>query len=198
MKLIINGQDADITLENEKTVGEVLKAFEEEAFKNKASTIGIKVDGKTILAEDFDKTCSLELKENTLIELDVISENEIKQSFIHCTSLFEKLTEELSNVSVYLQSGKDKEAHAIIANLADAIDFFCRTATFSALFPETYKAITIDDKEMGEFFKDFAPLLEEFKQALENNDTVTTGDIAEYEIAPRLKKISQSVNSMLK
>ncbi|MCR5218780.1 hypothetical protein [Treponema sp.] len=197
MKLIINGQNADVTLEDEKTAGQVLKAFEEEAVKNNAATIGIKINGKRILADDFDQACQIELAEDTLIELEVISESEIRNSFISCVSLFEKLTEDLSNVSIYLQGGKDKEAHAIIANLADAVDSFCRTATFSALFPETYTAIKVDGQDMGEFFKEFTPLLADFKEALENNDTVTTGDIAEYEISPRLRKLSQSVKNML-
>ncbi|MBB5218501.1 MULTISPECIES: hypothetical protein [Treponema] len=198
MELKINGQNADVTLENEKTIGEVLKAFEEEAAKNNAATIGITINGKKILAEDFDSACLMELKDDTVIELEVISEPEIKDSFIHCGTSFETLSEKLENISIYLQSGKDEQAHAIITELANAIDVFCRTATFSALFPDTYKSIQIDGKEMGEFFKDFAPLLSDFEQALESNDTVTTGDIAEYEISPRLRKLSQSVKNVLK
>ena len=198
MELKINGQNADVTLENEKTIGDVLKAFEEEAAKNNAATIGITIDGRKILAEDFDDACLMELKDDTVIELEVISEPEIKDSFKQCSTIFESLSEKLENISIYLQSGKDEQAHAIITELANAVDVFCRTATFSALFPDTYRSILIDGKEIGDFFKEFAPLLSDCEQALESNDTVTTGDIAEYEISPRLRKLSQSVNNVLK
>ena len=55
MELYLNEQKLDITLENEKTVGDVLRSFEQTASQNKCATVGIKIDGKQIEAQDFDK-----------------------------------------------------------------------------------------------------------------------------------------------
>ena len=55
MELRVNGQKIDITLEGEKTVGQVLKAWESEAAKNDATTISIKLNGKDVSADDFEK-----------------------------------------------------------------------------------------------------------------------------------------------
>ena len=51
MDLYINGQKLDITLEDEKTVGDVLRSFEKTAAQNKCATVGIQIDGKQVNAE---------------------------------------------------------------------------------------------------------------------------------------------------
>ena len=68
-------------------------------------------------------------------------------------------------------------------------------ATLSALFPETYSKLLIDGKEIGTFFSEFAPVLSDFEKALETKDTVTVGDLAEYEISPRLDKLAAAIKA---
>ena len=194
MKLIVNGNNIDITLENERTVGEVLKSFEEEAAKNDATTVSIVLNGKAVPAQDFEKAIQEPISEDTVLELSVISKNDIKQAFTLSAQNFAQLSQQLSQVSILLQSGKDKDANQIIADLATEIDRFCHTATLSALFPDTYQKLLIDGKEIGTFFEDFAPVLKDFEEALKGKDTVTVGDLAEYEIGPRLNSIAQALN----
>ena len=110
---------------------------------------------------------------------------------------FDELSTKMSDVPVALQSGKDKEANTMIAVLADAIDEFCHTATLCALFPELYNALVIDGKSITEFFEEFAPIVADFEQSLESKDTVTSGDLCEYEIAPRLTSIAASIGAIL-
>ena len=52
MTLIVNGQNLDITLENEKTVGDVLKSFELEAEQSELATIKICLNKKEITSEE--------------------------------------------------------------------------------------------------------------------------------------------------
>lgn len=68
----------------------------------------------------------------------------------------------------------------------------------SALFPEVYSSIVIDGKSVTEFFEEFAPLAADFEQSLETKDTVTSGDLCEYEIAPRLELIAKAIEDSLK
>ena len=63
MNFYVNGNKLDITLENEKTVGDVLKGFEEEAEKNDATTVSIELNGNVIDAEKLDEAFSQELSE---------------------------------------------------------------------------------------------------------------------------------------
>ena len=50
MNITVNGQKIDSTLENEKTVGDVLTAFQAICDENAAAVIGIAVDGERITA----------------------------------------------------------------------------------------------------------------------------------------------------
>ena len=198
MELFVNGEKIDITLEDEKTVGEVLKSFEKEAEKSEATTIGIFLNGKKVLADDFDEASKTPLEENTKIELTVLSKQDVIDSLEKSKEKFSLLAQKLPEVPVALQGGKDKEANSVIAELAEAIDDFCHTAALSALFPEVYSSIVIDGKSVTEFFEEFAPIAADFEQSLETKDTVTSGDLCEYEIAPRLELIAKAIEDGLK
>lgn len=197
MELYVNGEKIDVTLENEKTISDVLKSFEEEAAKNDATTIGIKINGETIPAQDFEKAVSQEIKEETKIELNVLSKNNLLEKLSISKSRFEELSNKMADIPVALQSGKDKEANTLIAVLADAIDEFCHTATLCALFPDLYNSLIIDGKSITDFFEEFAPIIADFEHSLEDKDTVTSGDLCEYEIAPRLTSIAKSIEELL-
>lgn len=197
MEFYVNGEKIDIILENEKTVSDVLKSFEEEAAKNDATTIGIKINGESVPAGDFEKVVGQELKNDTKIELNVLSKGNLLDRLATSKARFDELSTKMSDVPVALQSGKDKEANTMIAVLADAIDEFCHTATLCALFPELYNALVIDGKSITEFFEEFAPIVADFEQSLESKDTVTSGDLCEYEIAPRLTSIAASIGAIL-
>ncbi len=198
MELFVNGEKIDITLEDEKTVGEVLKSFEKEAEKSDATTIGIFLNGKKVLADDFDEASKTPLEENTKIELTVLSKQDVIDSLEKSKDKFSSLAQKLPELPVALQGGKDKEANTVIAELAEAIDDFCHTAALSALFPEVYSSIVIDGKSVTEFFEEFAPIAADFEQSLETKDSVTSGDLCEYEIAPRLELIAKAIEDGLK
>lgn len=195
MKLKVNDGPVDITLENEKTVGDFLKSFEEAIEQEGATTTGIVLNGKTISAEEIDEIQGLPLEDDTEIELTVISKQQILETFSGNIESLTNLNSQLSEISVLLQSGKDGEACSIINRLADEMATFVRAARLSALFPEIYEKITVDGKDLTSFFEEFSGILKDFEQALAEKDTVTVGDLAEYEISPRLQQIIDSLNS---
>ena len=193
MELLVNNEKIDVSLESEKTVGDVLKAFEAECAKNNATTVAICVDGKKVEAADFDAVSQKELEQNTKIELTIVSVSEIDNALKMSASDFTGLAKELENVAVLIQSGKDKDVSRLIKKTADYIDNFCHIVTYASLFPEEYGKISIDGKSVSDFFADFSPILQEFEGALQSKDTVLTGDLAEYELAPRIKAIADAI-----
>ena len=196
MELYVNNEKLDIVLEDEKTVGDVLKSFEAECEKNNATTINIMLNGKNIGAEEFDSIFNEPLKDDTKLELSIITQVEIQNSFSNQLTACESLSAELTDLPVKLQSGKDKEATVLISKLADFIEKFCHTATLSALFPVIYEKLKIDGKSVNEFFQDFSQILGDFEQAIASKDTVLMGDLAEYEISPRLQEIAKTIKEL--
>jgi hypothetical protein len=91
----------------------------------------------------------------------------------------ESIAQNLENLSVLLQSGKQKEADALIQGVSGEIQSLVEMVKFTSLFPDRFGALQ-------DFFRDFTPLLGEFCQAIEDQDIVGMGDLGEYEIKPRL------------
>lgn len=192
----INGDPVEVQLEGEESIGDVLKSFEITCEENAAAVIGITVDGKAITAEVFDEEAAKPLGKDTKFEFSVVTRDSIKQSFTELSKLFGDLSQQMEEVPVALQAGKNKEVSESIKKVADSIDNFCHIAALASLFPQDFGTATIDGKAFAEFFADFSQILSDFEGALSNNDTVLIGDLSEYEICPRLKAISQTLSSM--
>ena len=196
IEFYINGQQVEVQLENEQTIGDVLKSFEATCEENKAAVIGITVDGKQITADIFDDEAAKPLGKDTKFEFSIVTENDINASFAKLSELFGELASQMEGVPVALQSGKNLEVSESIKKLADSIDQFCHIATLASLFPETFSSESLNGINFKDFFAEFSPILKDFEDALQNNDTVMLGDLSEYEICPRLKDISKALQNM--
>ncbi len=196
VEFYINGQQVEVQLEDEQTVGDVLKSFESTCEENDAAVIGIAVDSKQITAELFDEEAAKPLGSNTKFEFSIVTKNDIKASFEKLSELFNELAAQMEEVPVALQSGKNAEVSESIKKLADSIEQFCHVATLASLFPETFTNTSMNGISFKDFFAEFSPILKDFEDALQNNDTVMLGDLSEYEICPRLKEISKALQSM--
>lgn len=194
MRLNVNGQDIDVTLEDEKTVGDVLKSFETAASENEATTVRIVLDGEAVSPERFDEILDRPLEDKTSLELTVLTKGQLIDSLKDVSERIGRLS--LEDIPVLLQGGKDKEAAAIIDSLASDCNAFFHTASMASLFPELYGKLAIDGADFMDFFKDFLSILSDFKDAMEGNDTVTVGDLAEYEIEPRLKAVMKAIAAL--
>lgn len=192
----INGQQVDVQLEGEKTVGDVLKSFEMTCEDNNAAVIGITVDDVQITADSFDEVALKKLGSDTKFEFSVVTQEQIKESFANLSILFENLSAKMEEIPLALQNGKNTEASESIRTLADSIDHFCHIAALASLFPDTFSNTNIDGMNFKDFFDEFSPILLDFEEALKNNDSVMIGDLSEYEICPRLKAISSSLKNL--
>ena len=189
----INGEEVQVQLEGESTIGDVLKSFEMTCEQNQAAVIGISVDGNSITAENFDKEAGKALGKDTKFEFSVVTKDSIKQSFTALAQLFSQLALQMEEVPAALQAGKNAEVSNSITKVADSIDNLCHVAVLASLFPDDFKETIVEGKKITEFFQEFSPILLDFEEALKNNDTVLIGDLSEYEICPRLKAISEAL-----
>ena len=195
MELFVNGQKIDFSLEGEKTVGEVLRSFEERAAANEATTTGITIDGQKIAADDIEQFFDKSLDEVSRLELQAVSKGAIWESLLASAKEFRQLSLSLEDVPSALQSGKDKQAGETIAKLADEIGDFCRAVEMSSLFPDVHSSLTSGENAASGILEEFPRIFSELEQSLKNKDTVASGDICEYEVAPRLKLIAQAVEA---
>lgn len=77
MEFYVNEEKIDIILENEKTIGDVLKAFQITCEENDAAVIKIFINDIMVTAETFDNYAAKLIEDSTKIKLEVVTKNEI-------------------------------------------------------------------------------------------------------------------------
>ena len=195
MDFYINGEKTDISLETEKTIGDVFKSFEIICEENNSTVIEISVDGEKVNADMFEKVSEKPIKENTKLEFTVITKNQIFETLKQSAEDFKELSNQMTEIPVAMQNGRSADVHKTIISLADKIEAFCRTSSLASVFDE-YTGIKVGEQALKDFFNDFLPILSDFENALKTNDTVGIQDIAEYEIKPRLDSLTETLEGL--
>ena len=73
MNFFINGEKINVSLENEKTAGDIFKSFAAICEENSAAVTQIKINGKIISCNDFDEVSKNDLHENDIFEFNSFS-----------------------------------------------------------------------------------------------------------------------------
>ena len=101
----------------------------------------------------------------------------------------------IREITVLLQTGKDKEAMELI------IAFTELSSKVTRLFPLLEGVDTVripenvGEKPLRDFYTEMNGFLSELLEAFENEDSVLIGDLLEYEIAPRIEELVTAVNT---
>lgn len=196
MDMYINAVKTDFTLENEKFVGDILKAFETDCEKNNATIIRISIDGENIPSEKLDDIFEHPIDGIKKLEIETVSENDVLNALSTVSDKVDYIIAELLQLPILLQSSKDARVAEIVTLFADEFNILCRLMALCSLFPQRFKNFTIEGQSVSIFLKDFTPILQEFENSLLSHDTVLTGDLAEYEIVPRLEAFSVAVKNL--
>jgi hypothetical protein len=276
MKIKINGVDADIKPENEKTVGEILGAFDAWLAGSGHRMSGLNIDGKELSANEMELSFSRDIETVDTIDIrtaalpQLVAESlartmrnieefqeagfDDKEGFADkwkaspqgcllteqypelsewaiktfsgegCSpqvlgALFDERLRELqdpagemgrtarlvddicarlSEFPLDVQTGKDARAAEtvnVFSGLAEKVFRVYHTLKIEG-FP--VKEITIDNIPINDYITEFNRALNELLDAYEKRDTVLIGDLAEYEMAPRLRGLHTAVWGVVK
>jgi hypothetical protein len=257
--ITINGKTADITLENETTLGEVLSGFDSWLSGSNLYLSGVEIDGKTYGSSALEEAFTLSLDGISRIDIKAASRDELMLEALagiqnDLAYLAESPREagqsvsawETSSAAVFLAehdadmyglvarvlegktpprtallsiterirelrdpAGELRSAVPLITEAAGRLEDFAldtqtgkdrRAAETLALFSGiTEKLLRLfgilknrgaDTAAAAEFLNDFCAMVKELYTAYENKDTVLVGDLAEYELAPKLLEFS--------
>lgn len=191
MDVRLDGVPLDIVFESEKTVGDVLKGMEAELEKSDATIIEIQADSEVFQASELDELFEKTIDSVKELSLKSVSYADVKEIAAKIFDRFSSLSGRLEQIPLQFQQNKDKEAMDSVSELADSLSALFDLLPYFSFFPNHFEKISIDGTPITIFIQDLNPLLQDFLQAVETKDTVTIGDIAEYEFAPRVQKISE-------
>jgi hypothetical protein len=146
----------------------------------------VKIDGQGLPPAEIAAQSLRGVDTVARVDITAITADDLAQMLKEMAPRLRSLSEKLENLGVHLQSGAQKEALEIIRETSLVVGDFCSISRFVDLFPERFT-------EVRSFFPELAPLLSNFCEAMETNDIVLTGDLAEYEIKPRILAIAQTL-----
>jgi hypothetical protein len=107
--------------------------------------------------------------------------------------LVDDICARLAEFPLDIQTGKDARAAEtvnVFSGVAEKVFRIYHTLKIEG-FPVT--EITIDNMPVNEYITEFSKALKELLDAYERRDTVLIGDLAEYEMAPRLRSLHAAV-----
>jgi hypothetical protein len=110
---------------------------------------------------------------------------------------FATLRPRLFEMPVLLQTGRDREAMAVISDFAD---FFSRSVRLIPILSSSGLGLEAEDlggKDPAEFYAGLNRVLSDFIDAFSAQDTVLVGDLCEYEILPQLDALFSGVEARL-
>jgi len=267
MVITINGERADIVLEDEKTLGDALAALDEWLQGSGSRLSGVAINGETLDAEGLDRAFGLELSGLETLDLRVSLWDEIaleafgvlrdyalligeapfeereglRRAWEESPSgtflaedapevfdlarrglrgeglspgevlktaeerlreledpwgelhreepLVDALVSRLEDLPLDLQTGKDAKAGETVllfSRIGEKLFRILAVLRRRGLIPEDQ---TLEGENIHRFIENFNAILKEFIGAYESHDPVLMGDLAEYEIAPRLSRL---------
>lgn len=106
-------------------------------------------------------------------------------------------SESLSDVSILLQTGRDREAMETVIRFSDLSGRLARIIAYIRAGKNSGELPAPEQSSLEYFYRDLNTVLEELVEAFHCHDSVLIGDLLEYEIAPRLETLKGLVQEFL-
>ena len=195
MKVFIDGQMLEYTIENEKTVGEVLGNIEEYCMKNNATVTTVTIDGKIIPSNELDDIFAKLISDVELIELSTVNGNDVKENLVKLGDNFVSLAKKLTNIAILLNEGKEREVLSIIQEFSIMLrDLYMLYSLFD--IADISYDYMFEGKTIASYKDEFSDLLKNIIEGFEQKDTVAVSDIAEYELSPLVLALGKGLKQL--
>ena len=196
MVIKINGEELSYTLENEKTLGEVLGSIEEACCREHETIVQVAVDGKVLTSHEVDLLFKQPVDTDITIDLSTFSGTEIRNYMKALMQDLSKYADDFEQIPVYMQTGKDVQVLNLLGTFSEKLNELTRSLLLSDI-TELPIDMQIEEKSIHEYQKEITALLQNIVSSIEEKDIIQVGDLAEYELAPLVKTLINGVSSIL-
>jgi hypothetical protein len=142
--------------------------------------------------------------ENNIVEAEMIlqercleletPEEQLKQ----LVSQLNNLLPQLETISLAFQIGNDGKAAEILKDFSLFFEKLIRIVSTLSERKSDMQHYMVQDQSFPDFIHDFYQVLVDLLSSYERQDTVLVGDLAEYELVPRLKALQETLLSVTK
>lgn len=193
MDIFINGGKVDYAIESEQSVGEILGSVEQQCEKEGMTITGISVDGKEIPAEKLDAIFARDIGSVMRIDLATINGEDVLAMLRDLGKRFGERVPRLRDVPVQLQTGKDLAVMETINGFSADLQSLYQVLPLIPITGLAPEGPDVDGVSLAAYPSELTPLLSDLLGALKAKDTVLVGDLSEYELAPRIERLSAAL-----
>ncbi|MDR2418497.1 MAG: hypothetical protein LBD79_05540 [Treponema sp.] len=112
--------------------------------------------------------------------------------------LISSLTKQLEELPLDIQTAQDRKVAETVSIFSLTVDKLLRLIRILKMQNiNIMENVLIDNQSFSLFIENFTALLGEFLAAYEGKDVVSLGDLAEYELAPRLLKLYTAMGNII-
>ncbi len=196
MTIRINGENISYTLEEERTMGDVLSAIETECKKSSETIVMIQLDGKELQPDNLDSFLQKPINDDYVVDITTLSGTEIRGYMKELTGYILECAEQFETIPVSMQTGEDVKALELLERFLGYFNalYRCLMEFDITGFPIDIK---IEEKTLEEYQKEITEVLQEITSSVEDNDIIQAGDLAEYELAPLVTLLVNGISSYL-
>jgi hypothetical protein len=140
----------------------------------------------------FPQVITLLSQLKTILKDRIRELSEPTRELLTAAQLLKTTISEISDVSVLLQTGQDKQAMSVVIAFSELSQKITRLYPILANSRSlNFSELTVGSVSFEEFYLSLNEIMRELTEAFEAKDSVLIGDLLEYEIAPRLEKLIQ-------
>ena len=190
----------DLALEALEVLHNVCLAWENSSFEERKDLISIWEDSaaaRFLVSDmaDVYELCDRSFKgtENiTVSSLKVFIEERLREftdplrEIINAEALVKNISQRMEDLPLDMQTGKELRAAETMQLFSGIGEKLFRILLIYRSMGLSLEEHTIDNQNAKSFIDSFTGILAELQSAYESQDTVLAGDIAEYELSPRL------------
>ncbi|MDR2509589.1 MAG: hypothetical protein LBC77_02975 [Spirochaetaceae bacterium] len=190
MRIIVDNEIADITLDTERTLGDVITALDEWVGAAGLMICEIQVDGTRLDGEEVASVFKREIDVTGELAICTAPLNP-KDALFSMEEEIELLCERLCDYALNIQIGQARKANDTVFSFSELSS---KLLTLLRVLQDNvgdYTRLGLEEN----FAEEFYSVLKEFFSAIQDGDTVLSGDLAEYELAPRLKYLYSALKA---
>jgi hypothetical protein len=118
-----------------------------------------------------------------------------REELSRAANLLERTFDGMSELSLLLQTGKESEAMSSLLLFSEIAGKVARLISTLSRDGQT-RDLRIGGLEVGEFYKGLNAELRNLVEAFERRDSVLLGDLAEYEVVPRMRDLAEATKAL--
>jgi hypothetical protein len=145
---------------------------------------------KTLSGEGDPVTMALVIDERVREFIDTVAEAH------KLGKLISSVAKQLEELPLDIQTGQDRKVAETVGAFSLAANKLLRLIRIVSMQGVNMENVAIDNQALSLFIEDFTALLREFLTAYEGKDVILLGDLAEYELSPRLLKLYTAMESI--